>query len=75
MPTLKIERRSRYGNKCWLPANDAARAVAEIAGTTEVRPKDLIIAARMGFSIVRVERRSDESLLDIETLKPEDIQP
>jgi hypothetical protein len=75
MPTLQVERRSRYGNKCWLPANDAARAIAEIAGTTEVRTKDLVIASRLGLTVARVERRTDGTLLEVERLSPEELKP
>lgn len=75
MPTIQVERRSRYGRSCWLPVNPNARGIADIAGTTEVRSKDLKIAAQLGFTITRVERRDDGSLLEIETLQPAELKP
>lgn len=67
MRTMLVEKRSRYGRSCYLPASKAAQIIADIAGTTEVRTKDIELAARLGFTVIRVERTS-AGLVDVETL-------
>lgn len=68
MKTMQVERRSRYGRSCMLPVNPAAQVLAEIAGTIEVRPADIVRAAQLGFTVVRIDRRADGTTIEVETL-------
>lgn len=68
MHVVQVERRSRYGRGAYLPINPAAKAIAEIAGTTEIRPKDIEAAGRLGFRVIRVERTADGTAVEVETL-------
>ena len=68
MNIIQVERRTRYGRPAFLPVNAPARAIVEIANTTEVRPKDIAAAARLGFRVVRVERTVGGAIVEVETL-------
>lgn len=48
---LDVYLRSAYGVERIYPANDAARAVAELAGRATLSEKDLRIAARLGHTV------------------------
>lgn len=53
MTLLIVTLRARYGQTDILPANDAARALAEIAGTKTLRFNDIERAvARMGCNVI-----------------------
>ena len=49
---IEIEVRSVYGNFTIYPVNEAAKLLAEIAGTKTLTNKALALAERMGFQIV-----------------------
>lgn len=49
---IRIEARGQYGRTVYHPANDEARALAEIAGTKTLTPAALKVAReRLGFEI------------------------
>lgn len=69
MHTIQVERRTRYGRPAFVPANTHAQRIAEIAGTTEVRPKDLDLARQLGFRVVVVARLSNgKTFVEVEEL-------
>lgn len=68
MHIMQVERRSRYGRTAFLPVNPAAEVLAEIAGTTEIRPKDIVLAAKLGFRVNLVTRASGGEVVEVETL-------
>lgn len=49
--TIEIEVRNVYGNITIYPVNEAAKLLAEIAGTKTLTNKTLALAERMGFLI------------------------
>lgn len=51
---IAIEVANRYGNPVIRPANEAAVALANIAGVRELQARHLIGAAQLGHEIVEV---------------------
>lgn len=52
-PVFEVETRSVFGNTTIYPVNEVAKAIAAIAGTTTLRPKDLVIARDvLGFVLI-----------------------
>ncbi len=53
---LRVILKSVYGRPAIYPANDAAAALAEIAGTTTLAPRVLALAkARLGATVITLE--------------------
>lgn len=52
---LQVIVRAVYGKDCIYPANDAARALAEIAGTVTLLPHTLTLARTLGHTVVEVQ--------------------
>lgn len=50
--TILVAPRSQYGRDVLHPANDAARILAEIAGTTTLTPATLKLAEQLGHTVV-----------------------
>lgn len=51
---IEFEVRAVYGRNTIYPVNDAAKLLAEIAGTKTLTSKVLVLAKRLGFCIVEV---------------------
>lgn len=51
---IAVEVREIYGVPKAYPKNDAAKVLAEIAGTTTLTQRTLDLAKRLGFSVVDV---------------------
>lgn len=56
-PVIQIEVRSVYGVLQSYPANEAAKLLAQIAGTKTLKHETLALAERMGFSIEQISQQ------------------
>ncbi|MBI5259791.1 MAG: hypothetical protein HY855_25045 [Burkholderiales bacterium] len=54
MGTLEVVVRSVYGVKQIYPANDAARVIAQIAGTKTLTTQTLALAKKLGMVVQEV---------------------
>lgn len=64
--TLLVQPRSAYGVTRLHPMNDAAKALAQIAGTTTITPEALRIATdKLGLGLKVVERSAKDEVLGL----------
>jgi hypothetical protein len=54
---LKVEIRSVYGEDKVYPVNNQAQMLANIAGTTTLTTKTLLLAGKMGFRVETVTKK------------------
>lgn len=54
MTELLVSRRTVYGSELIYPANEAAQALAEIAGTTTLSERALGLAEKLGCTVAEI---------------------
>lgn len=53
---IEVTVRNVYGNELIYPVNDAAKTLAEIAGTKTLKPDTLSLARKLGHMVVEVSQ-------------------
>jgi hypothetical protein len=51
---IEVEARTVYGNTLIYPVNDAAHALAKIAGTKTLSPNVILLAKEIGCQVVEI---------------------
>lgn len=65
---LHVTPKTIYGNTLLYPANESARALAELAGTATITPRVLRIATeRLGLGLKVISASADERVLALIT--------
>jgi hypothetical protein len=60
--TLFVEFRNVYGNELVYPVNDYAKLFAELSGNKTLTREALLIAKKLGFTVLVSERDTDKEI-------------